>query len=505
MQTRSAAKAKKVIQTDLGDIAATLVTWTDKPVTSAPAAAAQTTPKPPSQPQPDATPKTPSTDNSGIIFYVVTKFTKGRDECKVVIRPMHSKLAVIFPGKLNSGGKGRVSVGFSTVPPEGVSREFGLFLQRQMKRIVGRWKTLGQGQKWVTTMRSKWKKQARKEWGTKKIRHTRATAEKRGAQQMMDLVGVPPASRAKRALQLESPSMYTAMASPSVYKAKKKGTLCVLLPDFEQLKSDRGAKFYARHQICIYGRQNKSVNKPAAYMSVPKALCETRTREFSLGYEYGANPAWIRFVAEYVQYAVYKHNTFIKMKHLFNPLRKRFINALQDLWEFNGGNKMPIDRFWRIAPSELPVDKEYIEKGYFPPEAMTDPGYGIWCTKPGMHTIYFDGPKGLTEKTSKPTKMQGYYIAKIPAPDKKKEHFAPTPFALWIWVLPFSFIIGHKRKHLKPTHTADYCNFEECPCLRPLYPLKGGEEICFDYGYTNPDSEEVVTVPDPDPSTFLGV
>ena len=60
-------------------------------------------------------------------------------------------------------------------------------------------------------------------------------------------------------------------------------------------------------------------------------------------------------------------------------------------------NSIAVTQFWRIAPSEASVDREYVEKDFFTKSFIADgPGCGLWCAREGEHTIYFgaDGDSG---------------------------------------------------------------------------------------------------------------
>ena len=216
------------------------------------------------------------------------------------------------------------------------------------------------------------------------------------------------------------------------------------------------------------------------FLYFPGALVNRQKgREYTLGTRYGTNVEWIKFVFEYVRYAVSKFDTYMDARAWFENERKRFFKGVQALWAHRGGNDVPAARFWEIKRSTLPEDPEYTKKGWFPPGG---PGFGVWCTKTGSHTIWYDGPPFVTvTKSDTPTELEARFLAKYIDSDK---YVVPTPESFSSKAIHYSFIVNHKRDQFNPTH--EPCCMDDGsgtvrPCLKPLRVAKAGEEFCFDY------------------------
>jgi hypothetical protein len=277
--------------------------------------------------------------------------------------------------------------------------------------------------------------------------------------------------------------------------SKGKRSKGIRLPDFVELKSGKSRAGEVQC-IRIISRDASAKHPAQGFIYFPAALVDNKKgAEYTLGVKYGTNTAWINFVAEYTEYAVSKWKDIQGARLWLRTQRRKFIKLVQSLWKFRGGNDVPANRVWAIRPSTLPPDPEYIKKKHFPARSANDPGYGLYCTKPGQHLIWYDGPTTI-RKPPPPTDLESEYMASIIDTD---DIIVPSQDAFDTWALHHSFLVGHKRIRLDPTHepccmkddTGEYR-----PCLKPLRDAKKDEEFCFDYGKHLEGAKDVATAED---------
>ena len=412
---------------------------------------------------------------------VTTKFTTGK-QSNIAIRTKHDNMQVVIPKRL-SHTQGRLCLAFPKVQPYGVSTELGLFLQRSLGEVVRRWKTLKQAKTWVKNKREAWREQVKKKWEPATRQHRRA--RKRKAQEMSaadilmstkitkgteTLDEVKGKRKAQRRLPLGP--------SPAVYKAKKKTTLSIPVPMFEELL--KGHVIGLSLTLRVYPKFNKNnSSKPVGILLVPAKLApkgkdgNRRRKEYSLVVTFGADAKWLKFVAEYIGYAVGKWTTLTQARKWCREYRATFVSMLEDMWEEERGG----DRFWTLGPSRVPADWKYIKAGWF--NDKDGFGTGLFCAKKGMWPIFFSGPASVTELRKHPVShTQGKYIADVPESD---EVYCPTTLALKVGAVNHAFIVQHNRK--SPTHDPGWDTRVQRPCLMPKRVTEVGEEFCFDYGY----------------------
>ena len=272
------------------------------------------------------------------------------------------------------------------------------------------------------------------------------------------------------------------MPSPTVYSAKKKTTHSIPIPAFEELLD--GHVIDLSIALRVYPRVHPASSKrrPSGILMIPKRLSATGDwGEYSLGTEFGVDPEWLKFVAEYVGYAALRWSSLRVAKRWCKDKRFSFLQCLKQMWAHEHVDQ-PEGRFWCIGPSKVPNEQNYINafklglSWGFDPEASA--GSGLWCTKKGQHKIYFGGPPSVSARFKPPIKKsQTGYITAIPRSD---EVFSPTVQALQLGAVHHGFIVQHSRKD--PTHEDAYDVELDQPVLVPLRDVEVEEEFTFDYG-----------------------
>ena len=408
----------------------------------------------------------------------------------VSIRPKHQGMQVVFPAALNSMGKTRVSLSLPTVEPFGVSPDFAKFVQVQLQLVVNRWRTQAAAQKWVGDKRQEWKTLVIEKWRKatrlhKEVRKNRASS-KSSIEVLGSMMSATKSQKRKnerlRTMKKSKRRLELDMVSPTVYSAKKKDTHSIPIPAFEELLD--GHVIDLSIALRVYPRVHPASSKrrPSGILMIPKRLSATGDwGEYSLGTEFGVDPEWLKFVAEYVGYAALRWTSLRVAKRWCDEKRSIFIQCLKQMWahEHAGDEE---GRFWRIGPSNVPTDPKYINafklglSWGFNPEASA--GSGLFCTKKGEHKIFFGGPPQVSARFAPPIKKsQSGYIAAIPS---SEEVFSPTVLGLQVGAVHHGFIVQHSRTN--PTHEAAYDVEFDQPVLVPLRDVEVGEEFTFDYG-----------------------
>ena len=194
----------------------------------------------------------------------------------------------------------------------------------------------------------------------------------------------------------------------------------------------------------------------------------------------------MEFVEIYLRYVVGRWKTFQEVRNWTLNHIHTFITMVNKLWSIAGGTVGANYQLWDTRPSELPVDEEYIRKGWFP---RNNPGFGLWCTKTGSHKFEYnvEGATRIVECDSM-TEIEGYYGANVDA--EGKECVVPTMDSFKSGVIPCAFLVGHRRDD--PTHYAVFDDHRRA-LLLPLRPAKVGEEYCIDYNYHNERAKDYQT------------
>ena len=380
----------------------------------------------------------------------------------IVTKRKQGKLQIILPTKLTGNNK-RGYIAFSKCTPFGVNPEFGKFLQRKLVTELNRWHKVADAHKWYQNDRVMWKQ---------RVQNNYRIHVKRNDQRIRVAT-----TRSSRQVSL-------------VYNTKSTDSVVIPLPDFPELQTSK-SKTGEVQAIRIRVTKATAKNKAAAHLYLPGALFNpAKGKRFSLGTEHGINPNWVRFVTEHLSYCVHRWKSFDDVQRWVQQYKTMFVSFVQKLWKFEGGNAKPVNKYWSIRPSSLPVDQEYVEKGWFQPSA--DPGYGLWCTEPDtMLTIWFTGPEGITVRNEGTMYYtQGFYAADI----DDHSQIVPDMNCFKCCVLHHSFLVGHRRVEKNPTHYGVVIN--GVPCLKPRRPCQI-EEICFDYGYHLSGVKTHTTKPDP--------
>ena len=377
---------------------------------------------------------------------------------KIVIRQKAESFVIVLPAKL-TGTSRRGYVAFSKASPFGVNPEFGNFVQRKLSNEVQRWNNLRDAHNWFQNQLV-WKRRVSSSYRTRVTRLHGAV------------------SRSPREASLIS-------------NANPADSVTIPVPDFPQLWTTH-SRYGKVHAIRVRLSKHTKKDKAAAHLYFPRTFFgNQQSKRISLGTENGVNPDWVRFVVEYMSYCVNKWKTFDDAKTWIIQYKMMFVDFVQKLWRLGGGNVKPVNQCWSLRPSTLPVDQEYVDKGWFPVSARNDTGYGLWCTKPGTRlTIKFTVRGGITERTEGVmTAMQACYAMDI----AETVQIVPHVDCFKCWVMHHGFLVGHRRLKDNPTHYAAVV--DGVPCLLPRRPAQA-EEICFDYGYHLSSAKNFTPIPD---------
>lgn len=404
-----------------------------------------------------------------------------RKKYTVTANPKQGRYKIRLPAALTGTGK-RQEITFKKTVPFGVQEDFGEFLYKELRGVVGKWKSSADAGKWFQNHRMTFKNKVETKYKARAARQSNRQARMRTfnavnavASQLAGKLGDGPAHH---------------IVSPLV-SAGQRATYSVCLPDFPELRTAK-SKAAEVQAIRIGSRVNiHNRNAPMSYIYLPGALLKKpKGQQFSLGARHGTNAAWVKFVWEYIVYIVSKWKTFSQAATWVNHHRKNFIAFVQALWELRGGNHVPVSRNWVIKRSTLPPDMEYVKKGWFPKEAAHDPGMGLWCTKAGMHTFEYSVVDGISEVVDcdSMTHMQGFYGANLDA--EGNNLVVPTQASFDSGVLVHTFVVGHRREN--PTHKAVYTT-DGRALLVPARPSVKGEEYCFNYKYHTPGARDYTT------------
>ena len=382
------------------------------------------------------------------------------------IREVNGGFVIVVP---RIGARARSYVTFSKTWPFGAAPAFGKFILRKLKSEKRKWRSAMDVISWVD-------------------KHKKQRASTSWKQKVMESWMETSTQKTHNSAIVSSPMVLSPMVNKGIRSKHS-----IRLPDFVELRS-KSSRTGQVQCVRIMKRAESAKHPAQCLLYFPAVLVGNKKgAEYTLGVKYGTNSAWINFVSEYVEYALSKWQNYAEARDWLANQRKTFIKHVQALWQFRGGNDVPVDRFWRIGPSTLPVDQEYIDKGYFKTKSTrTDKGYGLFCRKPGKYLIVYEGPT-TCQKSTPPTDLESEYMAGILESD---DIMVPTPEALETWALHHSFLVGHKRLELDPTH--EPCCVKDSsgkyrPCLQPRRVAKKNEEFCFDYGKHLEGAKDVAT------------
>ena len=453
-------------------------------VTQTPTVTAAPTPTVTAAPTP--TPTVTAAPTPAPTYSVKTQVTyRGVATNKLKARIVHNKgrYQVRLPKSLTGTGK-RGEITFKKTVPFGIHQDFGEFLHQRLKRVAAPWKTAAAAGQWYVSRRETFKQKVEADY--------QAHVARRGSTRAARMAAFNMASAGLARMHGTDVNIVSPLVS-----AGQTALFSVGLPDFPELRTAK-SKLGEVQAIRIGSRRNRTNrNLPHAYLYLPGPLIRAaKGKQVSLGTKYGVNVAWIQFVHEYVTSVVSKWTTIEKARAWVDHQVRTFVQHLQHLWGTMGGNVVPVTKPWSIKPSKLPIDREYVDKGWFPPEAATDPGMGLWCERAGLHKFEYLVTGDLVEVVPSDgmTKTQGYYG--IDANEDKTKKIVPTVAALHSGVLYHTFYVGHRRAN--PTHKAVYTDDGKALLVpHPEHgPTAAGEEFCFDYGCHKKDVQDNVTLPD---------
>ena len=445
------------------------------------------------------TPETPKSDTvwrKMCCFRVKTNFTVGK-QANIAIRPKHKGMQIVFPAALNMNVKARLCLTLPTAEPFGISPDFGKFLLKHLQKEVHKWKTLRSARVWVKNERTTWRTKVQNLWVKAKRVHAAVKKKRQQTRESVEALATMKrkapeaegarAKRTKRRLPLASP----------VYKSKKAGTYDIPVPDFEELMV--GHTLGLNVALHVYSRKFSGSRKDHGMVCMPAQLAppsatgeKRRSKEYSLGTEFGADPGWLRYVAEYLGYVADKWKTLMQARKWVSTYWPTFLEMLKEMYTDLKDRDLPRkDRMWRIAKSTVEFDPVYVQafkegkKWGFDPDAPK--GSGLFCTKKGRHTIYMSGPKSVSEVTTQPKNSQSGYIAEFDADEGSV--YTPTVMALIVGAVNHGFIVQHSSDD--PTHEGDFCTIRNLPVLRPLREADEGEEFTFNYHYDKKGKRDI--------------
>lgn len=411
----------------------------------------------------------------------------------LVVRIRNDGFNIVVP---RIGQRRRSYITFSKSWPCGASADFGMYITSELRRVSKTWKSEVELLSWLTKQLT-WKSKVTTNW-VKKVKrlnyHERVRADRRAVNVAAAML-VQTSSGAKR---------HVVLRNPLVFRGHK-CTHVVRLPDFMELKS-KMARNGEVQAIRIISREASRKHKAAGYLYLPATLVgNNKGAEYTLGVRYGSNKDWIRFVWEYVSYAVSKWKTFDDARSWVTKQRKTFITIMQQLWEFEGDKDKVAGRVWRIGPSQVKPNLKYVKEKRFPAEAVTDSGFGLFCVKENADlTLWCDGPVSATSrKDDPPNGLEVYYMVSIAGSDVI---VVPTPKAFACWAIHHPFLVQHSEDN--PTHTA--CSKKNdmgkwYPCLTQHRPVSVGEEYTFNYGKDDATAHNIRRALDIDASACAGL
>ena len=386
---------------------------------------------------------TPTTPSVTKVWKMETEFTEG-EQIVVRLRPNSSKgvYYLYIPVKGTATNK-RVEIVFSKAALEGLSEHFAEFVAEQFQSVMGKWKNVMSMHKWVANDRHAWKKSVRDAWEYKCERVTRHSVTRK----------------------LEMKSSVT--ASP-VYSAKNDSTVTIAAP---HLFGHRGTvRVLVREQkVLSNGRRVKA----HVLVWLPQPI----RKEYSMGVQFGINKRWIKFVGEYVNYAVSKWQTLEAAKNWATNCFKNFREFVNVLFERGGYHNLSVKRVWRLAPSTMETDPVYNARGndgdpdFAEFKDGSNPGFGIFCTVRGRHTFDWAFPNDdrinyiANKKREHLTDLQKKYQATACRKDPDFV-WVPTTDALECGAVPVQYLMNHSRKN--PSHELVPDGFTGDTILNPL-------------------------------------
>ena len=386
---------------------------------------------------------------------IETRFTKGHQlTIKLAPKSKKGKFALTIPAKGTANNK-RTEIVFRKNDLEGLSRRFGEYIASEMESACRKWKTVQDMRQWVIN-KAAWSDRVRNSWIRKSGRRTR----------MSQLRGQPAA-----AAGVMFPSKSDKTIDIPVPLIRIKGRVCAI-------------RVYARPANKQGGRRRKTqllVWIPARLLPKKERKSGKKGLEFSMGVEFGASTIWRDFVVEYLTFAVSRWKKVDDVNCWVTQYRFNFKVFVNVLFRTGAWSVAPVSRPWRLGPSQITPDEEYLKNGWFPKSAGNDVGFGVFCAVAGEHELMwnFDDERiayVANKAKVKVTKLQKQYQA-VSVHDEDSV-WVPTMDALRCGVIQECYLVQHRKDD--PTHYLDIDEHGRT-LLRPRRPAKKGEEFCFNY------------------------
>ena len=134
---------------------------------------------------------------------------------------------------------------------------------------------------------------------------------------------------------------------PTVYRAKNSSTHTIPVPVFDELVVHHVVALSIA--LLVYPRKHppSAKRRPSGILLIPKSLSATGKRmEYSLGVEFGIEPEWLKFVAEYLHYAVARWSSLRVARKWCSEKRLTFVQHLKQMWsEEQTDVEKPVPRF----------------------------------------------------------------------------------------------------------------------------------------------------------------
>ena len=388
---------------------------------------------------------------------IKTQFTGPEKHSQLVIRltprgVKGNKLSFIIPSKGTPNNK-RTEVIFREGGNEGIDTRFGEFLVKQMQATSRKWKKVADMRNWVTT-KAAWRTRVRKLWNAKVVRRTRMS-------------------------QLRGGVTYASPPTGLLFQAKDGKTTDVMVPIMQVNGKVPAIRVYARPA----NKQGGRTRKAQVLVWIPARLLRNKTKglEFSMGVDFGADLIWQKFVVEYLQYAVSKWKTAADIRTWVTKDRFNFKEFLNALFRSQREGVTPTSPMpWRLAPSTIEPDDQYMRNGWF---TRGECGYGVYCTVAGEHTFrwHYDDERisyVADKRKNVLTQLQKNYQATANGDSKSEVVWVPTTDSLRCGAVQPCYLVQHRKTN--PTHILDF-DAEGRTILQPLRPSVVGEEFCFDY------------------------
>ena len=389
---------------------------------------------------------------------IQTKFTGG-DQLTIKLAPKakKGKFSFFIPARGTENNK-RTEIVFRKNDKEGLRHRFGEFIANEMKKACRKWKTVQDMRQWISN-KAAWQGRVRTAWYRKLDRRTRMS-------QLRRQPGAQPAAQAQPVV---------------LFKAKSAKTIDIPVPLVRIDGRVCAIRVYTRPANKQGGRRRKA----QLLVWIPARLLKNRKKglEFSMGVEFGASTIWQDFVVEYLTFAVSRWESTADINRWVTKYRFDFKEFVNILFRTGTWSAAPVSRPWRLGPSQITPDEEYLKHGWFPKSAKKDVGFGVFCAVAGEHELMWcsrDPSIGYVADKAKVklTKLQKQYQAVSVDDEDSLEVWGPSMDALRCGAIQECYLVQH-RKH-DPTHYLDIDEYGRT-VLKPRRRAEKGEEFCFDY------------------------